>query len=135
MIDPSGILMIEPSSKVSATPVIDELTRKMAAALRGAERGMSSNGFHICACGARSGDTELLVQDREGRKYPTNALAVHYLAFHRSEVPSADLERVRGLDCGEVNPEPKELQEDRLRKVQARIAKVLKRKPEELFGA
>lgn len=109
MIDANGILMIEPSSQVTAQPVVDEATRKMSAALRQARPGDSTNGFHLCACGVSSGDTELWIMDGAGQLRLTNSLAVHYLAFHRPEITAAELSKVYALSDGEAEPNAQEL--------------------------
>lgn len=103
----AGILMIEPSEKTSPEPVIDELTRKMTAAWR-LRRDMEGNwrGTHCCNCGARSDSKDHWVGDPE---LLTNSLCVHYLAFHREEVPAEELEKVRALACGESQPVEEEL--------------------------
>jgi hypothetical protein len=105
MIDPKNVLFIEPSATISDTPVIDELTRKMTSALRKCTQGMSFRGIHRCACGATSGNTELFLPNG----LETNSLCIHYLAYHRDEVPPTELEKVRHLTCGEAEPTPEEL--------------------------
>jgi hypothetical protein len=101
---PSGILYITPSSNTSPHPVIDQLTRKMTAALRKGQAGRRTT-FHVCACGAHSDNTDYTLPNR--RK--TNSLAVHYLAFHRSEIPNAELAKVMALQLGEEEPTTLEL--------------------------
>jgi hypothetical protein len=101
MINPRGLLFIEPRGPVTA-PVDDELTQAMRSALVTAVPGIwvSENlfrpgsgwrGFHTCACGARS--TGYDYQIRGGMI--TNSLAVHYLRDHREEVPETELDKVR----------------------------------------
>ena len=99
-----GILMIEPSA-LSGTALIDELTRKMTAAWRqrrDADEGY--RGFHRCACGALSDNKDHWVGGRL-----TNSLCIHYLAFHRDDIPPEELDKVRALTCGEEEPNEKEL--------------------------
>lgn len=106
MIDDQGVLYIEPSAKVSAEPVIDELTRKMVAAFRESEESMIMwRGFHMCACGAASNNKDYVLPNGD----KTNSLCVHYLAFHRDEVPASQLEKVQRLNSGEAEPTDKEL--------------------------
>lgn len=100
-----GILYIEPSVATSAEPVIDELTRKMVAAYRKGQSGPRYRGFHVCACGVFSDNTDYTLPNDE----QTNSLCVHYMAFHRDEVPEAQLRKVAALDCGEEEPNEKEL--------------------------
>jgi hypothetical protein len=109
MVSEHGLLFIEPRGAPSAEPVVDELTRKMAKALNrgrwgvaisGKLRAGAYRGHHTCSCGAQSTNqdcelTNLLV---------TNFLAVHYLAYHRDEVPEAQLQKVAELLDGEAEP-------------------------------
>ncbi|MFA5358564.1 MAG: hypothetical protein WC310_01925 [Patescibacteria group bacterium] len=106
MITDMGILYIEPSAKTSSEPVIDRYTRKMVAALRQGKEGLGYRGIHICKCGARSTNCDYTLPNGE----QTNFLAVHYLAYHRDEVPQSELVKVDSLDCGEADPTPEELQ-------------------------
>lgn len=101
-----SVLYIKPSAKVTAEPDIDKLTRKMAAAFRAArETGVHWRGYHLCRCGAASTNTDYALP---GGGY-TNSLCVHYLAFHRDEVPPAELAKVAALTSGEAEPDAKEL--------------------------
>jgi hypothetical protein len=56
-LDQTRVLFIEPTGPASAVPVIDELTRIMAAALNGAEPIGGMYGKHFCVCGAQSADS------------------------------------------------------------------------------
>ena len=97
MIDPNGLLMIEPRGPAADEPVIDVYTLTMAAAWRlGWSSRLACRGFHVCACGVASDNREHFVVGVSGT-LRTNSLAVHYLAFHRDEVPPEELERVVGL--------------------------------------
>jgi hypothetical protein len=110
MIDANGLLMIHPSAVVSAEPVLDELTRKMTAAWRKRRTDpIMSKGIHICPCGVASNNQEHFVEDAGGNELITNSLSIHYLAFHRAEVPAAELDKVRFLPHGEETPDSKEL--------------------------
>ena len=125
--------------------IIDDLTRKMAYALKNCKMnnlsvsgvdkkkvlhvhmGWKTLGVHTCICGARSesGDYGIEIKDNtpckpnkvvvynptpddpldtikthpdpDDRTVYTNSLCAHYLAYHRSEVPEADLEKVSKL--------------------------------------
>ncbi len=103
-----GILMIEPTKReISSVPIIDELTRKMTAAWRNREdSSYAFRGIHECACGAWSDNKEHWVGPN---RLLTNSLCIHYLAFHREEVPLEELEKVRALNSGEAEPNEKEL--------------------------
>lgn len=108
MINESGILMVEPSANTSAVPLIDELTRRMTAAWRrrrDSEYGY--RGIHACACGALSDNKDHWVGEGDGLL--TNSLCIHYLAFHRGDIPQAELDKVRVLPYGEEDPNETEL--------------------------
>lgn len=101
-----GILYVEPTSHTSDEPVIDEYTRKMAAALRQATPGPGYRGYHVCACGARSSNCDYDLPGGE----QTNSLCVHYLACHRDELTMEQLDKVAALDVEPVEPTAEELQ-------------------------
>ena len=102
-----GILMIEPSVKTTAAPLIDELTRKMTAAWRRrCDSEHSYRGVHFCACGAMSDNKDHWVS---GGGLLTNSLCIHYLAFHRDDISREELDKVRALPYGEEEPSEKEL--------------------------
>lgn len=111
MIKPGGLLMVHPRAKCESQTIVDDLTMKMAGALRHASRGASFRGFHICTgCGgAMSGNTELFVM-LDGKKVETNSLAVHYLACHRGEISHVELEKVSRLEYDSAVPGPKTIQ-------------------------
>lgn len=103
MIKPDGLMMIEPLNKGRENPVIDKLTCQMTYALRKSHKDMGFSGSYTCVCGA--------LNDRYHYFYDgalTNSLAVHYLAFHRDEVPESELEKVRAIQ-GSMYPTPNEL--------------------------
>lgn len=99
-----GLLYILPTT-MSGPPLIDDLTRKMAAALRQATIGTRWRGWHTCICGARSGSCDYVLPNGQ----QTNSLAVHYLAVHRADVPEADLVSVQAFTFGEVAPTDDEI--------------------------
>lgn len=108
MIDPQGILMVEPSGKMSSSPLIDELTRKMTAAWRKRRDSQDCyRGIHMCRCGAMSDNRNHWVG--EGKGLLTNSLAIHYLAFHRADISEDELSKVRHLNFGEEEPTVQEL--------------------------
>jgi hypothetical protein len=106
MITNQGILYIEPSGMTSAEPVIDELTRKMAAALSNSKPSKEVwRGYHVCDCGSFSTNRDYILPN--GQK--TNSLCVHYLAYHREEVPKAQLEKVVMLGPDQMEPTEQQL--------------------------
>lgn len=100
--------MVQPSSNVSAKPLIDDLTRKMTAAWR--KRRESDSGYrgvHWCQCGTTSDNRDHYIGGGEGTL--TNSLCIHYLAFHRNDLPKEELDKVRVLEFGEEEPTEDEL--------------------------
>lgn len=107
---PNMLLYIEPQSAPSAEPLIDEATRKMAAAFRAGVSGTRWRGVHTCSCGVWSSNTDYKISELQ-----TNSLCVHYLAFHRGEVPVDQLERVMAFEFGEAEPSEKELAKPKMK--------------------
>jgi hypothetical protein len=104
--DEALILYIEPEPYTSAEPVIDDLTRKMCAAFRAAEdAGVYWRGVHSCRCGVNSTNCDYILPG--GSR--TNSLCVHYLAFHRDDVPETELAKVAALTSGDAEPGAEEL--------------------------
>lgn len=101
------LLYIVPMGKASDQAVLDELTLRMVAALR--QGTMPSDrmwcGVHTCVCGARSANRDVTLPNG----WVTNTLCVHYLAYHRSEVPPRHLRDVRELPLGHDWPTDREL--------------------------
>ena len=114
VINEKGLLFIEPRGPKSDKPVVDNLTKRMAAALQRADRGTwrpatggfmraSWRGIHLCTgayCGEESASQDFQLQDGQ----VTNSLCVHYLMWHRDEVPESELEKVRQLPNEEAEP-------------------------------
>jgi len=109
MIYTDGIMMIEPSGAPSEEPLIDEATRKMTAAWR-TNRAcqVEYRKPHICSCGAESDRYDhWIVEGATGRF--TNSLCIHYLAYHRQDVPASELAKVMALNYGHEEPTRMEL--------------------------
>jgi hypothetical protein len=103
VIVPDGFLMIEPRG-AGHPPIIDEITRKVAAAWRfstPSEHGY--RGMHQCVCGALSDNRDHFVTVN-GKCLLTNSLMVHYAACHRNELPEEELQKIAALDYGEQEP-------------------------------
>ena len=99
------ILYIAPSEDAWSEPLIDELTRKMTATLRAATPSPWFMGYHTCACGSHSKAHNFILPDG----LITNSLCVHYLAWHRNEVPREELEKIAKLTSGKADPDASEL--------------------------
>jgi hypothetical protein len=101
------LLFIEPQQPASPTPVIDHITRRMCAAFRQArDSDYACGGHHRCICGATSADHDFYLPNGD----LTNSLCVHYVAYHRSEVPQQELARIEAFTSGEVEPTLRELE-------------------------
>jgi hypothetical protein len=105
------LLFVEPQGRPSSVPVIDALTRKMAGAwsVRTVQEP-GWRGLHPCTgerCYATSDNYDSFVVTVDGARLMTNSLCVHYLAFHRAEVPERELAKVARLagDGGEPTSE------------------------------
>lgn len=114
VVNPNGIMMVEPTRRASDVPLIDEATRKMTAAWRAAKHSdYGYRGFHVCTCGATSDNKDHWVGENsvgeEDKGKNTNSLAIHYLAYHRQDVPVDELEKVLNLTYGEAEPTEDEL--------------------------
>ena len=92
------LLYIEPVNPPDHQPLRDELSQRMVAAWRRRVSPLSGfRGVHSCACGAQSDNMDHVVHGADGQAFTTNSLCVHYLMFHRAEVPDSELEKVRLL--------------------------------------
>ena len=110
------LLFIEPLDQKSETPLLDEITKKMAAAFRDYKTGSgydgqfmedaATMGHQTCACGANSTNVDYLLPSG----FITNYLCVHYLAWHRNEVPQLELDKVSSLPNEYAEPTQELLQ-------------------------
>lgn len=91
------ILYINPKCGVSESPVDDELVEIMEKAYAQGTAGRSMRGYHECVCGERSRNYDVLLPGG----HVTNSLCVHYLRYHRDEVPEEEIEKVRALGGGQ----------------------------------
>lgn len=92
MIDPDSLLMIEPQGPCEE-PVLDELTDKIRVHWWLATHSdYYMKGVHITNCGARSDNRDHWING-----ILTNSLCLHYIMYHRSEVPESDLQKIREL--------------------------------------
>lgn len=112
---PKLLLFIEPILHKSDTPVIDDYVRILAASFAKAVTGTISDdqfniesgymGHHNCVCGAGSTAFDYKLTEN----LFTNSLAIHYLVWHRQEVPSTELEKIRTLPLEYAEPSEKQL--------------------------
>ena len=93
ILDDVHLLMIEPQEPPHA-PVDDVLTRDMQQLLdevQNIQTDTRFRGWHTCVCGERSDNREWKLKNG----IITNSLAVHYLRFHRPEVPVEEINKLR----------------------------------------
>lgn len=108
------LLFIHPKKPASKEPIKDKLTKAISFLVKNRSKsvcvvlsykkknqknanidksGSMTLGTHQCTAGcderSRGYDMEIEI---DGKKYYTNYLAYHYVAFHREEVPKRDLE-------------------------------------------
>ena len=92
MINPDGLMMIEPLEPSSNEPVKDRYTElaKLATSEM-IEKGPMHRfmGAHFCVCGTRSDNGDWQVRGMQ-----TNSLLLHYVRYHRNEVPENELKKL-----------------------------------------
>jgi len=110
------ILFIEPAQDATPEPLIDDLTIKMFNCFKEytefghvGEKGsftpqLGTKGLHYCVCGTTSHNCDYILKNGQC----VNWLCVHYLAYHRSEIPEEELEKVRKLTGSTVLDESDE---------------------------
>lgn len=110
--NPDTLLYIEPQNQKSENPLVDSLARKMTAAYQHQKstgvlrsdgsytEGVSTMGFQRCACQATSDPVDYKLDCG----YVTNSLCVHYLAWHRDEIPELEIAKVNSLPDEELEP-------------------------------
>jgi len=87
------LLQIEPKGKKSKTRCNDRLTEKMRLLLKYAKDGRPYKGHHTCSCGKHSGNRDLYIKGG----YITDSLAVHYLEWHRKDVPEKEIDKLKAI--------------------------------------
>jgi len=103
------LLYIEPKNPPSSEPVLDDITGKVTAAWRYRSfSDISFRGFHTHVCGGKN-----INSDNRDHPIPggllTNSLAIHYIAFHRDEVPESDIALIEMIELLPEIPTKKEL--------------------------
>ena len=91
IIDDKHLMMIEPKRKKSVFPKNDKYT-EMAEKIYANTytRGSGYKGYHHCKCGKMSDSHDHYTAG--GRI--TNSLLVHYVRYHRSEIPQSELDKL-----------------------------------------
>jgi hypothetical protein len=93
--DDKSLLFIEPQNSPFDTPISDELTEFFLPIF---QKRIADNlyfkGVHYCKCGATSSNQNYTVTLGD-KKYVTNSLAMHYLEYHRDEVPESEISKIQ----------------------------------------
>ena len=89
--DDKHLMMIEPQ-KPCEMPINDEITKMAKEIMTRAKTGeLQYKGVHFCKCGQVSDNNDYILPS--GRI--TNSLILHYIEFHRSEVPESEIVKLR----------------------------------------
>lgn len=103
------LLFIQPKNSCSQ-PIDDSLTKVMQKILSAAKRGTSNysdlnddgqhfkegggwKGWHTCICGEASDNADYLLPNG----MITNSLCIHYLKYHRRQIPKTQLIKLQQL--------------------------------------
>lgn len=101
-----GTLYVNVKHPPSNWPTVDMLTLKITRAFRSADKSpLAFSGIHTCLCGAKSESADYILPNRKF----TNSLCIHYMAFHRSEIPWQEMGEVLKLENGDSLPTRAEL--------------------------
>ena len=91
------LLYIRPQNTPSLRPVIDYYTLKLGINMvnGGVLEHTTIKGIHLCnGCKIHSTSHDILLPNG----FITNKLALHYLMYHRSEVPSEELSKIYNME-------------------------------------
>ncbi len=106
--NPNCLLYIHPDNPKTDEPLNDDITTSMEKILNeaiSAKRGgilnkdnnfvpgFATMGVHFCQCGAQSSNKEYQLFNG----MTTNTLCVHYLQYHRVDVPESEMDKVRAV--------------------------------------
>lgn len=119
------ILIIEPEKPCTPLPLIDHYTKAIVYAWRNchtqSDAWRSYRGEHFAKCGMVSDN-----HDHWLYGFLTTSLAIHYIAYHREEVPKVDLNKVDyywSQEDQECYPTDAELKPAWFDKTQSRIVR------------
>lgn len=106
------LLFIHPSGKPSDTPIFDSIFLKLYYALHvlqteigvcdeeGFSLGTCTKGVHDCTgegCSSSSKSHDYKIHGTGGNYLYTNSLSLHYLAYHREDVPQSELDKIQQI--------------------------------------
>jgi len=87
------MLYVRAKKPAETTPILDDITTKIAVAFSKAKVTRRWKGLYRCKCGTLSSSCDYKLPNGE----QINSLCVHYLAYHRSEVSPSDLARIERI--------------------------------------
>lgn len=94
-LDSKHLLFIEPKLPKSESPINDYAVTRMLVMLDFAQPvAPYYKGFHACVCGEISTNYNIELLDG----IITNSLAVHYLQWHRDEIPPSELDKLDSIE-------------------------------------
>ena len=100
-----GVVFEDADIYANNQPVIDEATRKLAAAVRWGDDRTVRSSIECEWCGATGSKGSIILPD--GKR--VGSLAIHTLAFHREKFSDPELAVALALNNGEVEPDEYEL--------------------------
>jgi len=86
-------MMIEPVSSKKEIEINDKISNLVEEIMKNTKIVGRTKGWHTCNCGERSGSTILEIKINN-KIYITNSLALHYVKYHRSEIPQAEIDKL-----------------------------------------
>ena len=95
-LDDDHILFIEPKGPKSDEPVNDHVTERMTQILAEARAESEFLGVHECAC--KCACTNVDIEFPNGQI--THGMALHYLQYHRDEVPESEIAKIMNFPVG-----------------------------------
>ena len=90
------LLFMQPKNIPADEPVMDNITKILTRAwVRSQRSTYSYKGTHTCSCGAKSTSADHFIGEENSLR--TNSLCLHYVQFHRDEIPLDELDKLRAL--------------------------------------
>jgi hypothetical protein len=94
--DITHLLYIEPKLPPSENPQHDEISKKYEYIIEqwGSDTpNKSFRGFHLCSCGETSDNHDHTLKNN----MHYNSLGLHYLLYHREEIPESEIRKINDL--------------------------------------
>lgn len=90
------LLYIEPKNEPSEYPLNDDITEMYEYIISQWDNTNTDKryrGIHRCSCGERSDNLDHTLKNN----MHYNSLGLHYLQYHRDEVPTSEIEKIKSL--------------------------------------